>query len=119
MVNERLIDDPEREIRAMLDFAGLPFDPACLESHANTRAVRTPSAEQVRKPINREGVEHWRHYEPWLGDLAQALAPATCRFLVVSFTTDWRFSPARAREIVKALVAPEWLIEIEAVAAAG
>jgi len=38
------------------------------------------------------------------GDLAQALAPATCRFLVVSFTTDWRFAPARSREIVKALV---------------
>ena len=38
------------------------------------------------------------------GDLAKALAPATCRFLVVSFTTDWRFAPARSREIVKALV---------------
>ena len=38
------------------------------------------------------------------GDLARALAPATCRFLVVSFTTDWRFAPARSREIVKALV---------------
>jgi homoserine O-acetyltransferase/O-succinyltransferase len=38
------------------------------------------------------------------GDLARALAPATSRFLVISFTTDWRFAPARAREIVKALV---------------
>ncbi len=38
------------------------------------------------------------------GDLGRALAPATCRFLVVSFTTDWRFAPARSREIVKALV---------------
>ena len=38
------------------------------------------------------------------GDLAKALAPATCRFLVVAFTTDWRFAPARSREIVKALV---------------
>jgi homoserine O-acetyltransferase len=38
------------------------------------------------------------------GDLARALAPATCRFLVVSFTTDWRFPPSRSREIVKALV---------------
>jgi len=47
------------------------------------------------------------YFDPALatgGDLARALAPATCRFLVVSFTTDWRFSPARAREIVKALV---------------
>jgi len=38
------------------------------------------------------------------GDLAQALSPARCRFLVIAFTTDWRFSPARSREIVKALV---------------
>ena len=38
------------------------------------------------------------------GDLARALAPATARFLVVSFTTDWRFSPARSKEIVQALL---------------
>ena len=38
------------------------------------------------------------------GNLARALAPAECKFLVVSFTTDWRFPPARSREIVKALV---------------
>ena len=47
------------------------------------------------------------YFDPALatgGDLAQALAPATCRFLVVAFTTDWRFAPARSREIVKALV---------------
>jgi len=75
-INERLIEDPEAEIRALLDFAGLPFDSACLESHSNTRAVRTPSAEQVRKPINREGVDYWRHYEPWLDQLKHALGPA-------------------------------------------
>jgi len=47
------------------------------------------------------------YFDPALaagGNLANALAPATCRFLVVSFTTDWRFAPARSREIVKALV---------------
>ena len=38
------------------------------------------------------------------GDLSQALAGATCKFLLVSFTTDWRFSPKRSREIVKALL---------------
>jgi homoserine O-acetyltransferase len=38
------------------------------------------------------------------GNLARALEPARCQFLVVSFTTDWRFAPARSREIVKALV---------------
>jgi homoserine O-acetyltransferase/O-succinyltransferase len=47
------------------------------------------------------------YFDPALvtgGSLARALAPAICRFLVVSFTTDWRFAPARSREIVKALV---------------
>jgi homoserine O-acetyltransferase len=47
------------------------------------------------------------YFDPALahgGDLAKALSPATARFLVVSFTTDWRFSPARSREIVKALL---------------
>ncbi|MEO8454993.1 MAG: sulfotransferase [Sphingomicrobium sp.] len=76
MINERLIDDPEAEVRRMLDRLGLPFDRACLESHKNERAVPTPSAEQVRRPINREGVEHWRHYEQWLGPLKQSLGSA-------------------------------------------
>ena len=76
VINERLIDDPEAEVRRMLDCLGLPFDPACLEFHKNERAVRTPSAEQVRRPINRAGVDYWRHYEPWLGPLKESLGPA-------------------------------------------
>lgn len=76
VLNERLIDDPEGETRALLDFIGVPFDPACLEFHRNKRAVQTPSAEQVRRPINRDGVDSWRPYEPWLGPLKQALGDA-------------------------------------------
>ena len=76
VVNERLIEDPEGEVRRMLAFVGVPFDPACLDFHTNKRAVRTPSAEQVRRPINRDGVDYWRHYEPWLGPLKEALGPA-------------------------------------------
>jgi hypothetical protein len=76
ILNERLIDDPEGEVRRMLNFIGLPFDPACLEFHRNKRAVQTPSAEQVRRPINREGVDYWRHYESWLGPLKEALGSA-------------------------------------------
>jgi tetratricopeptide (TPR) repeat protein len=75
VLNERLIDDPEGEVRRLLDFIGVPFDPACLEFHKTKRAVATPSAEQVRRPINREGMDYWRHYEPWLGDLKAALGP--------------------------------------------
>ena len=76
VVNETLIDDFEPQVRALLDFLGVPFDPACLAFHANPRAVRTPSAEQVRRPINRDGVDQWRAVEPWLGPLKQALGPA-------------------------------------------
>lgn len=76
IINERLIDDPEGEVRRMLDYLGVPFDPACLKFHLNTRAVSTPSAEQVRRPINRDGVDYWRRYEPWLGSLKEALGEA-------------------------------------------
>lgn len=76
VLNEQLIDDLEGEVRHMLDFIGVPFDPACLEFHRNKRAIPTPSAEQVRRPINRDGVDYWRHYEHWLGPLKEALGPA-------------------------------------------
>jgi hypothetical protein len=76
LLHERLIDDPEVEIRALLDFLDLPFEPACLAFHETERPVRTASSEQVRRPINREGMGQWRAYEPWLDPLKQALGPA-------------------------------------------
>jgi len=71
--HEALLADPEAEIRRMLDFLELPFDAACLAPHENKRPVRTASSEQVRRPINRDAVDQWRHYEPWLGPLKAAL----------------------------------------------
>ena len=73
VIHERLVEHPEREIKAMLDFLGLPFDPGCLSFYENPRAVRTPSSEQVRRPINREGMDQWRPYESHLGPLKEAL----------------------------------------------
>jgi tetratricopeptide (TPR) repeat protein len=73
---EAMVADPEAEIRRLLDHLGLPFDPACLAFHENERAVRTASSEQVRRPINREGLDQWRAFEPWLGPLKQALGQA-------------------------------------------
>jgi tetratricopeptide (TPR) repeat protein len=70
---ENMVDDTDGEIRRLLDYCGLPFEPACLRFWDNKRAVATPSAEQVRRPIFREGLDHWRNYEPWLGPLRQAL----------------------------------------------
>ena len=75
VTHEALVDEPEREVRDLLDFLGLPFDPACLRFHENERAVRTASSEQVRRPLNREGFDQWRPFEPYLGPLAEALGP--------------------------------------------
>ncbi len=75
VVYERLVEDVEGEVRRLLDFLDLPFDESCLNFHANERSVRTISAEQVRRPINREGLDQWRPYEQWLVPLKQALGP--------------------------------------------
>jgi tetratricopeptide (TPR) repeat protein len=71
--HEELVADFEPQVRRILDFCGLDFEPACLEFHKTARRVHTASSEQVRRPINTEGLEQWRHFEPWLGPLAQAL----------------------------------------------
>ena len=76
VVNEHLIDDFEADVRALLAYIGVEFDPACLDFHNNRRAVATPSAEQVRRPINRDGVDQWRVVEPMLEPLKRALGPA-------------------------------------------
>jgi tetratricopeptide (TPR) repeat protein len=73
VIHERLVGNPEAELRAMLAYLGLPFEEACLEFHRNTRAVRTASSEQVRRPINRDGMGQWEPYEAWLGPLRAAL----------------------------------------------
>ena len=75
VIHEALVDDPETQVRRLLDFLGLSFDPACLAFHENERAVRTASSEQVRRPLNREGFDQWRPFEPWLDPLKQALGP--------------------------------------------
>jgi tetratricopeptide (TPR) repeat protein len=69
----KLVDDTETEIRRMLDYCGLPFEERCLRFWETDRAVVTPSAEQVRRPIFRDALEQWRNYEPWLGKLREAL----------------------------------------------
>ncbi len=69
----RMVEDTEGEVRRLLDYCGLPFDERCLRFYENDRVVRTASSEQVRKPIYKDGVDHWRHYEPWLGPLKEAL----------------------------------------------
>jgi tetratricopeptide (TPR) repeat protein len=64
-----LVADTEGAVRHTLDYLGLAFEPACLDFHRNARPVRTPSGDQVRQPIFREGLEGWKRFEPWLGPL--------------------------------------------------
>ena len=78
--HEDVVDDLEDSVRRILDYCGLPFEPGCVEFHKNQRSVRTPSSEQVRRPIFRDGLDQWRSYEPWLGPLKTALGDAPARY---------------------------------------
>jgi tetratricopeptide (TPR) repeat protein len=71
--HEDLVADFELQVRRILDFCGLDFEPGCLEFHKTSRRVHTASSEQVRRPINIEGLDQWRRFEPWLGPLAEML----------------------------------------------
>ena len=71
--HEDVVDDLEGQVRRLLDFCGLPFEAACLDFHKTDRTVRTPSAEQVRQPIYRSGLDQWRNFEAYLDPLKQAL----------------------------------------------
>jgi tetratricopeptide (TPR) repeat protein len=70
---EELVTDFSANVHRILDFCKLKPEPACFEFHKTKRAVHTPSAEQVRQPINRAGLDQWRHFERWLGPLQEAL----------------------------------------------
>ncbi|TSB05206.1 tetratricopeptide repeat-containing sulfotransferase family protein [Sphingorhabdus contaminans] len=80
VIHEQLLEDPEGEIRRLLAFLGVPFEEDCLNFHANTRAVRTASSEQVRRPINRDGVDQWKPYEHHLDPLKAALGSTWIRY---------------------------------------
>ncbi len=81
ILNEDLVADPDGEIRRLVASVGLEWDDACLSHHKTKRPIRTPSAEQVRQPVNASGTEQWRNYEPWLGPLVAALRDTVA---------DWR-----------------------------
>jgi hypothetical protein len=78
--HEDLVDDLEGNVRRLLEYCGLEFESACVEFHKTERSVRTASSEQVRQPIYREGLDQWRQYEPWLGELRAALGDALTRY---------------------------------------
>jgi tetratricopeptide (TPR) repeat protein len=71
--HEDVVDDLEGNVRRLLDFCGLAFEPQCIDFHKTERSVRSASSEQVRQPIYRDGLDQWRHFEPWLDPLKSAL----------------------------------------------
>jgi tetratricopeptide (TPR) repeat protein len=77
---EDVVDDLEGNVRRILEFCGLEFESACVEFYKTERSVRTPSSEQVRQPIFRDGLLQWRNYEPWLGPLRDGLGDALTRY---------------------------------------
>lgn len=70
---EDFVVDPERHIRRMLTWCGMPFEESCLNFHRNRRMVATASATQIRQPIHQEAVRRWRAYETELEPLKRAL----------------------------------------------
>ena len=78
--HEDVVENLEGSVRRILNFCGLPYEPACLEFHKTPRPVRTPSSEQVRQPVSRESLHQWRHYEPWLAPLRAALGDAVTSY---------------------------------------
>jgi tetratricopeptide (TPR) repeat protein len=78
--HEELVEDLDGQVHRLLEFCELDFEPACLDFHRSERSVRTASSEQVRQPIYREGLEQWRHFEPWLEPLRAALGDALSRY---------------------------------------
>lgn len=88
VIYEEMVADTEVQVRALLDYCGLPFDGRCLRFFENDRPVRTASSEQVRQPIYREGLDQWRHYEPWLDPLKAALGPVLDHYPAVPAEGD-------------------------------
>jgi len=74
--HEDVIDDLDGSVRRMLDHCGLAFEPGCVEFHQTRRSVRTPSSEQVRLPIFRDGLDQWKAFEASLEPLRTALGDA-------------------------------------------
>ena len=71
--HEEVVEDLDKQVKRLLDFCELPFEEGCLNFHKTERSVRTPSAEQVRQPIYRSGLDQWRNFEQFLNPLKHAL----------------------------------------------
>jgi tetratricopeptide (TPR) repeat protein len=80
---EALVKDPETHARALVDYCGLEWDPACLEFQQTGRTVRTPSRWQVRQPIYQRSVGRWRNYEEQMEPLRRLLRESDHKYIQV------------------------------------
>jgi tetratricopeptide (TPR) repeat protein len=71
--HEDVVDDLEKQVRRILDFCGLQFEPSCLEFYKTKRNIKTPSSEQVRQPIYKNAIQHWKNFESNLEPLKVVL----------------------------------------------
>jgi hypothetical protein len=76
---EQVVGDLEGQVRRVLDYCGLPFEPQTLEFHDTERSVRTASSEQVRQPLYRDGLDQWRNFEAELQPLGAQLSDSIQR----------------------------------------
>ena len=70
---EDLVNDFENSVNKILNYCNLDFEDECLSFYKNKRSVRTPSSEQVRQPIYKKGLDYWKNYDAYLGDLKRDL----------------------------------------------
>ncbi|MBU3071318.1 sulfotransferase [Aestuariicella sp. G3-2] len=73
---EELVEDPKTEISNMLDFCELPVESACFDFHKNTAASLTASASQVRQPMYRNSIDHWKNFENQISPLKEMFVKA-------------------------------------------
>lgn len=70
---DNVINKTEETIRELIDYCNLPFEKECLEFYNSSRPVKTPSAEQVRQPIYKSGLNYWKNYEKHLVPLKKII----------------------------------------------
>jgi hypothetical protein len=70
---EELVNDLPAAVDKLLHYCSLPFEQGCLDFHENRRAVATPSSEQVRSPLYRSALDHWKNYQEFLEPLRQLI----------------------------------------------
>ena len=70
---EDVVNNFEESVNKILEYCEIPFENECLEFYKSKRSVKTPSAEQVRQPIYKSGMDYWKNYETYLDELKNNL----------------------------------------------